>query len=106
MRRGATFDRLIAGEAVLKTSSELSRFGAFWTWRDTGHLAAGGVCRRLERLGLLESADALFPGAGGQTYFYEPAAAAEIRAARAKAAERNRELERELVADFIEYLRP
>lgn len=72
--RTKTERRLRAGAAVLKTASLEARHGAFWTWLDTGHLAAANVCHRLERLGLIVADDALFPGMGGQTYrFTEPA---------------------------------
>lgn len=70
--RNVTEKRLRAGAVVLKTSSPDAKHGAFWTYPDTGHLAAANVCHRLERLGLLESDDALFPGEGGQTYRYAP----------------------------------
>jgi hypothetical protein len=72
MGRILTLERLRRGEVVLKTASLEARHGAFWTWADSGHLAAASVCRRLERLGLLKSADALIPGEGGQTYTYAP----------------------------------
>jgi hypothetical protein len=67
-RRNVTETRLRLGSAVLKTASEDAKHGAFWTWLDTGNLAAASVCHRLERRGLLQSADALFPDLGGQTY--------------------------------------
>jgi hypothetical protein len=70
--RNVTLKRLREGAAVLKTASAEARHGAFWTYPDTGQLAASTVCRRLERLGLLVSDDALLPGEGGQTYRYAP----------------------------------
>lgn len=70
--RNITEKRLRAGWVVLKTSSPDAKHGAFWTYPDTGRLAAANVCQRLERLGLLESDDALFPGHGGQTYRLKP----------------------------------
>lgn len=70
--RNVTLKRLRAGAVVLKTSSAEARHGAFWTYPDTGHLAASSVCVRLERLGLLVSEDGLLPGEGGQTYRYAP----------------------------------
>ena len=74
--RKLTEKRLRAGAVVLKTSSTEAKHGAFWTYPDTGELAAASVCHRLERLGLLVSLDALIPGEGGQTYRYstEPTA--------------------------------
>ena len=71
-RRNVTEARLRAGAVVLKTSSPDAKHGAFWTYPDTGRLAAATVCHRLERLGLLESEDGLFEGLGGQTYRLKP----------------------------------
>jgi hypothetical protein len=71
-RRNLTETRLRNGAVVLKTASEDAKHGAFWTWVETGALAAANVCHRLERSGLLEGEDALFPGAGGQTYRLKP----------------------------------
>jgi len=71
--RNVTLKRLRGGAVVLKTASAEARHGAFWTYPDTGHLAAANVCMKLERLGLLVSEDGLIPGCGGQTYRYAPA---------------------------------
>jgi hypothetical protein len=60
--------RLRRGALVLKTSDEAAEHGAFWTWLDTGHLADGRVCAKLERCGLLVAPDGLFGGTQGQTY--------------------------------------
>jgi len=70
--RNVTEKRLRGGACVLKTLSHEARHGAYWTYPDTGKLAAASVCDRLERLGLLVSHDGLFPGVGGQTYRYAP----------------------------------
>lgn len=74
--RHVTERRLRAGAVVLKTASEDAKHGAYWTYPDTGKLASANVCTRLERLGLLETQDGLFPGMGGQTYRYTPKEAA------------------------------
>ena len=83
-RRNVTDARLRAGAVVLKTSSPDAKHGAFWTYPDTGKLAAANVCHRLERIGLLESDDGLLPG-GGQTYRLKPVSAPPRR--RRKASE-------------------
>jgi len=70
--RNVTERRLLAGEVVMKTMSPEAKHGAFWTYVETGHLAAAKVCHRFERLGLLETRDALFPGCSGQTYRLKP----------------------------------
>ena len=70
-RRNVTETRLRLGAVVLKTSSPDAKHGAFWTYPDTGKLAAAHVCHRLERLGLLVTTDGLFPGLG-QTYRLKP----------------------------------
>jgi hypothetical protein len=70
--RNVTEKRLKAGAVVLKTASVDARHGAFWTYPDTGKLASANVCAKLERLGLLVTADALFPGESGQTYRFAP----------------------------------
>ena len=67
-RRNVTETLLRLGAVVLKTASPDAKHGAFWTYPDTGKLASAHVCHRLERLGLLETQDGLFPGLGGQTY--------------------------------------
>jgi hypothetical protein len=71
-QRKVTLKRLRAGATVLKTASPDARHGAFWTYVDTGHLAAANVCSHLERCGLLVARDSLFPGESGQTYHYAP----------------------------------
>jgi hypothetical protein len=70
--RNVTAKRLKAGAVVLKTASAEARHGAFWTYPETGKLAAANVCAKLERLGLLVTSDSLFPGESGQTYRYAP----------------------------------
>jgi hypothetical protein len=70
--RSATFRRLKAGAVVLKTASVEARHGAFWTYPETGKLAAANVCAKLERMGLLVTSDGLFTGESGQTYRYAP----------------------------------
>jgi hypothetical protein len=70
--RNVTLKRLRAGAIVLKTASAEARHGAFWTYPETGKLAAANVCAKLERSGLLVTRDSLFPGESGQTYQYAP----------------------------------
>jgi hypothetical protein len=70
--RHITEKRLRAGAVVMKTSSDKARHGAYWTYPDTGRAASAHVCARWERLGLLTTGDALFPGLGGQTYRLAP----------------------------------
>jgi hypothetical protein len=69
--RNVTETRLRLGAVVLKTCDPDAKHGSFWTYPDTGRLAAASVCHRLERLGLLETVDGLFPGLG-QTYRLKP----------------------------------
>jgi len=76
--RDATEKRLRAGAIVLKTISPDAKHGAFWTYPDTGRLASANVCHRLERAGILESQDGLFPDCG-QTYRLKPVDAAPRR---------------------------
>ena len=70
--RNVTERRLRRGAVVMKTASVDARHGAFWTYPETGRLAAASVCARLERIGLLETRDGLFPDCGGQTYRLKP----------------------------------
>jgi hypothetical protein len=70
--RKLTEKRLRSGAILLKTSSADAKHGAFWTYVDSGKLAAAGVCHRLERQGMLISDDGLIAGAGGQTYRLRP----------------------------------
>jgi hypothetical protein len=72
-QRSATLRRLRAGAVVMKTASVDAKHGAFWTYLDTGKLAAANVCDHLERCGLLESHDHLPGLPGGQTYRYTAA---------------------------------